>query len=94
MLIRLPTVTRSRHQNSQTNSANAAALPRDAGERARGMDGGTKEWHSPAEGGGGGLQIRLTGRLKREKESLCGRVKGSETEKEIGRERREGTREH
>lgn len=45
-------------------------------------------------GGGGGLQIRLTGRLKREKESLCGRVKGSETEKEIGRERREGTREH
>lgn len=45
-------------------------------------------------GGEGGLQIRLTGRLKREKESLCGRGKGSETEKEIGRERREGTREH
>ena len=66
MLIRLPTVTRSRHQNSQTNSTNAAALPRDAGERARGMDGGTKEWHSPAEGRGGGGRRRLADKTDRQ----------------------------
>ena len=44
--------------------------------------------------GGGGFKKRLTGRLKREKGSLWRGEKGRGKEKEIGRERREGTREH
>lgn len=68
MLIPPPTVTRSRHQNSQTDSTNMAALPWDAGEREQEGLMEDERMESHIEGGGeGSLQIRLTGGLKREK---------------------------